>query len=155
MGRKDRAMGVIWILLGVIISIWSATFPFGGMEEPGPAYLPLACGLIIGVLGAVLFLRPANQNQDETGKHAKPIFPRGSAGRRVALTIAGMGFCATFMNILGFFLTVFFMILFLMRSVGPVKWKTALFCAILYSVASFFIFKVLLKTQLPVGILWI
>lgn len=155
MVRKDRVMGLLWVLLGIIISIWSATFPFGGIEEPGPAYLPLACGILIAALGGILFLRPASPNENEPEKHGKPIFPRGSAGRRVALTIAAMGFCAASMYVIGFVLSVFVMILFLMRSVGPIKWKVALFYAVLYSFASFLIFKVLLKTQFPVGILWI
>lgn len=150
MERQDRAMGLLWMLLGIIISAWSATFPFGGIEEPGAGYLPLACGVIIAVLGAILVARPANAN-DPGGK---PIFPRGPAGRRVALTIAAMGVCTALLYVLGFILSVFFMVLFLMRSVGPVKWKAALLYAVLYSSASYFVFKVLLKTQFPAGILW-
>lgn len=155
MGLKDRVMGFLWMLLGITISIWSATFPFGGMSDPGPGYLPLACGLIIGLLGTVLLFSPAKPEANQPIKHGKSIFPRGAAARRVLLTIASMGFCAAVMSILGFVLSAFFMSLFLMRSVGPVKWKTAIFFAILYSFCSFFIFKVLLKTQLPVGTLWI
>ncbi len=153
MAANDRVMGVLWALLGIIISIWSSTFPFGGIEEPGPAYLPLACGVMIAIFGAILFFKRGDQG-GESAQHAKRIFPRGSAGRRVALTIAAMSLCSAFMYLLGYVLSVIFMVLFLMRSVGPVKWRTAFFYALLYSFASYFIFKVLLKTQFPVGILW-
>lgn len=155
MGRKDRVMGFVWMLLGIVISASSARFPFGGMSDPGPGYLPLACGLIIGALGAILLFRPEKPKDDEPKKPEKAVFPRGAAGRRVLLTMASMGFCAAVMNIIGFILSAFFMSLFLMRSSGPVKWKTAVFFAILYSFGSFLIFKVLLKTQLPAGSLWI
>jgi predicted branched-subunit amino acid permease len=54
---------------------------------------------------------------------------------------------------LGFFLTVFFLILFLMRAIQPQKWSAAVLYALVCAGGALIVFKVLLKTQLPGGFL--
>ena len=56
MKKKDTAMAIVWVLLGLTISIWSATFPFGGLEDPGPAFFPLGTGLFIIAFGMIMFM---------------------------------------------------------------------------------------------------
>ena len=127
-------MGIFWILLGLTISIWSATFPFGGLKAPGPALLPLACGLIVILLGLDYAL-PG----EELKKVIRPVrpserlFPQGAPGRRVALTLGSMVLSAILLVPLGFVLTVFFLILFLMRAIQPQKWSVCrLLCLCLF-----------------------
>ena len=153
MQRNDRAMGLFWILFGLTIAGWSAaTFPFGDMANPGPGYLPLACGILLAILGvALLFVR---NNEEEAGGHRAALFPRGAAARRVAFTVGSMVLCAGLMEYIGFVPAAFLMTLVLMRAVDPVRWQMALVYAFVYSVGSFILFQLLLKTPLPVGMLW-
>jgi uncharacterized protein (DUF58 family) len=53
----------------------------------------------------------------------------------------------------GFVLTVFLLIVFLMRTIHPQKWGVAILYAFVLAVGSFIVFKVLLNTQLPGGFL--
>jgi len=147
-------MGLFWVVFGVGISVWSATFPFGGLANPGPGYLPLACGVLIALLGAGLIFMPTTVNEERAGSD-QHIFPRGLACRRVVLTVASMLFCAGMMNVIGFILAVFVALIFLMRVVGTVRWKMAFFYALLYTVGSYILFEVFLKTPFPVGTLWL
>jgi hypothetical protein len=151
--ERDLVMGIFWILLGLIISIWSATFPFGGLKDPGPAFLPLACGLILISLGLILLLDARVGKIDSSGEPAEQLLPQGAAGMRVKLTLGGMLLSAILLEPLGFFLTVFFLILFLMRAIQPQKWSAAVFYSFVYAGGALVVFKVLLKTQLPGGFL--
>ena len=54
---------------------------------------------------------------------------------------------------LGFILTVFFLILFLMRTIEPQKWRVSVFYAAISALSTFVVFKVLLQTPLPEGLL--
>ena len=72
---------------------------------------------------------------------------------RVALTLGSMLLSAILFVPLGFVLTVFFLILFLMRAIQPQKWSVAIFYSFVSAAGAFIVFKVLLKSQLPGGFL--
>ena len=144
-------MGILWVVLGLTISIWSATFPFGGMKDPGPAFLPLGCGVILILLGSITVFQGRTRNADPSTKRFERLLPQGAAGKRLAYTMGSMLLSIILLTPLGFVLTVFFLILFLMRTIHPQKWRVAVFYAFVLAVGSFIVFKVLLKTQLPGG----
>jgi len=146
-------MSVFWIVFGLTISIWSATFPLGGLRDPGPALLPLACGLIVILLGAIMFFQVRTRKGDSPLTSSGRLFPQGAAGMRVALTLGAMVLSAVLLMSLGFVLTVFLLILFLMRAIEPQKWSVAIFYSFVSAAGAFIVFKVLLKSQLPGGFL--
>ena len=144
-------MAIFWILLGMTIAAWSATFPFGNLEDPGPAYFPAALGLIVAVIGILLLIRARKAKEGNALRPLKPSVSHRAAVRRVVLCLAGMTLSAVLFETLGFVLTMFLMILFMMRTIAPQKWKTALFYSLISALGSLFVFRVLLKTQLPSG----
>lgn len=153
MKKRDRVMAIFWILLGLMISIWSATFPFGKLKAPGPALLPLALGLILILLGGILFFQAIIRKGGTSPEALSPFIPVGAAFMRVAFTLGGLLLSIAFLEHLGFILTTFFLILFLMRAIEPQKWKLAVFYALVSALGSFILFQVFLKTPLPRGFL--
>lgn len=153
MRKADAVVAIFWILLGLTISIWSATFPFGGWEAPGPGFLPLFLGLILILLGSILFFVTIKRKEGSPMATFASLIPDRAAFIRVALTLGGMLVSAALFEYLGFVLTVFFLILFLMRAIQPQKWIVAVLYALLSAFGSFVLFKVLLNTTLPRGFL--
>jgi putative tricarboxylic transport membrane protein len=154
MKNRDRSMATIWILLGLIISIWSSTFPFGTWDDPGPAFFPLGCGFILIALGSVLFFLAGKRGQDVAAKSPEPLLPGGAAGKRVYFGLGGILLSAALFETLGFVVTCFLMILFLIRITDPKrKWSYALFYSVVSALVSYVVFKLLLKTELPAGFL--
>jgi hypothetical protein len=151
MKKRDTIMAIFWILLGLTISIWSATFPFGGLEDPGPAYFPTALGLIIIVIGMIMLFRARKEKEGNVLSPSEPPISHRASVMRVIFCLAGMTLSAVFFEILGFILTMFLMILFMMRTIDPQKWRKALFYSLISALGSLFVFRVLLKTQLPTG----
>ena len=153
MKKRDAAAGLCWILFGSIISIWSAAFPFGSRDAPGPAIFPLGAGLIIIFLGSVLFFQARKQHGGKPAEGFVPLIPHGPALARVALSLGGMLLSAVLIDFLGFLLTFFCLILFLMRAIQPRKWRMDLFYAVFFTLGAYVLFQVLLKTTLPAGFL--
>ena len=153
MKKKDSSMAIFWILLGLTISIWSSRFPFGGLAHPGPAYFPLGTGLAITVLGVIMLFHAGRGGKSSSSDRSDPLIPQRAAVKRVGFCLCGMALSAVLFEPLGFVLSMFFMILFMMRTIDPQKWKTSLFYSLVSALGSFFVFKVLLKTQLPSGFL--
>ena len=146
-------MAVFWILLGLTISIWSSRFPFGGLAHPGPAYFPLGTGLAITAFGVIMLFQARRGEKGNPSGSPEPLVPHRAAVVRVVLCLCGMVLSAVLFETLGFVLTMFLMILFMMRTIAPQKWKTSLFYSLISALGSLFVFKVLLKTQLPSGFL--
>ena len=153
MKKRDLGMAVFWVLLGITISIGSSRFPFGGLAHPGPAYFPGGLGLVITIFGVIVFFQARKAREEGGVKPSAPPSPNRAATRRVVFCLAGMTLSAVLFETLGFVLTMFLMILFMMRTIAPQKWKTALFYSVVSALGSLFVFKVLLKTQLPGGLL--
>ncbi len=153
MKKRDLVTAAFWVIFGLIISIWSFTFPIGTWEEVGPAVLPFACGLILILLGSILFFRVLKQSEGKAKKVVNPIIPYGAAFRRVAITVVGTFISAAIIDFFGFILTVFFLTLFLFRGVQPTKWKVDIFFALVFTSGSYVLFQVLFKTTLPIGFL--
>ncbi len=151
--KRDAATAVCWITLGLIVSIWSASFPFGKSERPGPAIFPLGTGLILICLGMVLFVQTRKRDEEKNEEKVVPLIPRGPAFRRVAFSLGGMLLSAVLLDHLGFIVTFFCLILFLVRGVQPQEWKKDIFYAVLFPLAAYMLFQVLLKTTLPTGFL--
>ena len=153
MKKRDRLMAIFWILFGLTISIWSATFAFGGPEDPGPGFFPLGLGLIIAAFGMIMFFQTMKRKEDDPLRPSAPFVLHRAGVRRVVFCLLGMLFSAALFKTLGFVLAMFLMILFMMRTIEPQKWRTALFYSVISALGSLFIFKFLLKTMLPNGIL--
>ncbi len=153
MKKRDAVTAIFWILLGLTISIWSATFPFGSLKAPGPAFLPLTLGLILILLGSILFLQTITPKEGSPKGTFVSLIPERAAFIRVAFSLGGMLLSAIFLEFLGFILTVFCLILFLMRAIEPQKWRVAIFYALVSALSSFIVFQVIFKTSLPRGFL--
>ena len=151
--KRDAATAVCWITLGLIICIWSASFPFGKSDRPGPAIFPLGTGLILICLGSVLFVQARKRDGEKSEEKLIPIIPRGAAFRRVAFSLGGMLLSAVLLDYLGFIVTFLCLILFLVRGVQPQEWKKDTFYAAVFTLAAYMLFQVLLKTTLPKGFL--
>ena len=152
MKKRDIVIAFLWIILGLTISIWSSTFPLGSWEFIGPAFLPMACGLILILLGCLLFLQARKQRGDP----AKPLvslIPQGASFTRVALSLGGLFLSAGIFDLFGFVLTIFLLILFLIQAIQPIKWRTAISYALVFTLGSYLLFQFILKTSLPRGFL--
>ena len=149
MKKRECTVALCWVIIGLVVSIWSWTFPFGTWEAVGPAVLPFGCGLILILLGSIFFFQVWKQNGGEVKEALAPLIPRGAAFRRVAISVGGMLLSGALIGFLGFLLTVFSLTLFLLRGVQPKRWGGDAFYALVFTGGCYVLFQSYSKQHFP------
>lgn len=114
---------------------------------PGSGFMPLITGILMCVFSALRFLQA---HLKKSGKVEK-IWANIRFGKLIFVLLMLLIY-ALLLEKLGFILCTFFLILILIRFVGPRTWLTSLLGAGIASIISYLLFETWLKTQLPKGI---
>lgn len=151
--RKEHAIAAVcWMILGCVICIWSATFPFGTREAQGPAIFPFGSGLALILLGSILLFQRGGKSPTISKQIPPQPIEQRSGFLRVGLCFCSMLCAAVLFDVLGFLPTTFCLSLVLMRAIQPRTWRIDLFYTVVFALGSYLLFKVLLKTTLPTGL---
>jgi len=151
MGRKDCISSIFWLIISVLILKESWDLPFGTLSRPKPGFFPLIIGMALGLLSLTLLVKSWLGKKDSREDFI--FFPERGGWKRVGLTLGTMLVFYLIFESVGFPLTTFFLILVLIRFVEPHKWLYSVGTAALISLCSYLLFQVLLKSDLPMGIL--
>ncbi len=131
MQKAERIVASLCVLLGFGI-LWQA----GRMEYltsigPGPGFFPWWLGLILTGL-SIVWLLSATRRSAEKGEHG--FFPEWRGLRRILLVTGAIIASGLAMEFVGFQLTMFFFVAFVLTTLGWRRWALT---AILSSVLSF------------------
>ena len=137
-----------------VIGAWQQGLVKKGV--PGPGFLPFICGIaLIGISLMVLIValgKDKNKNREEAG--LEKFFPEKESGRRVAFALTAPILYAIFLPYLGFLLTTFVFMLFMLRLMEPQKWYKVFLVSFFTALLAYLLFGAL-EVQLPRGILGI
>lgn len=148
MGR-DKWSSLFWVGVGVLICILSIRLSLGTLRSPGPGFLPFISGALLGGLALVVHLQVRRKNSSL--QETKPIWRDPRRGLRMILTFIVLLAYAVGMEYLGFLISTFLFIAFLLKFIEPQRWTVVLFGSILASGVSYCIFELILQVQLPKG----
>ena len=140
----DRVAGAALALFALIVLWESRRLPLGSLSNPGPAYMPVGLALLLLVGGAAIAA---------LGSAAAPLSSLGfrTEWRHTVAIFAACAFCALGLERLGYRLTIFVALLFLLFVVerkGPVA---SLVFAAAFAAGTFLLFDTLLRVPLPRG----
>lgn len=154
--KRDRASALFWLILSCLI-IWQANrLPFGMLSRPRPGFLPLIIGIILGVLSLFLLIdsfRKGKIDGEKGEKISGRFFPDLPGFKRVALSLTALLFFNLFFEILGFLICTFFLILFLLKAVNSYRWAFSIVISAFVSISTYLLFEIVLKSNLPAGML--
>jgi putative tricarboxylic transport membrane protein len=151
MKRYDQMSSLVWLAFAIYICIESSRLSFGSFHNPGPGFLPLLIGLILGILSLLVFL--LSRLSKETEKIDQPWYPKERWKKLIWVLIALFAY-AVCLEILGFLISTFLLLVFLFRAgIETQKWMWAIGGSAIASLSSYAVFELWLKTQLPKGIL--
>lgn len=145
MARTDAVTAGTALVFAAVAVYEASKLPFGTVRNPGPGFLPWWAGVTLGLL-AVVLLRQALASRPG-------VSPAG--GGRGVLRVGGLlvvlAAYVLFLEALGYPLSTFLLVLFMLRVVDPHRWALALGVAAIAAVGSYGLFAVWLQVPLPPG----
>lgn len=150
MKRYDKVSSLAWLMASIAIIMGSSTYSFGKWSNPGPAFLPLWCGIIMAALSLIVFVQAILKDKAEAKEKEEVSFFTARWSKLVATLIILFAY-AFFIEIFGFLMMTFVFMILALKVVEPTKWETALITSVLATTLSYFLFESWLKVPMPRG----
>jgi len=143
--KADRWIGILFALFSIYICVESVGLGLGTYQQPGAGFVSFYAGLILGILSLALVLLAFLHYVDgeETWDNPAQIL-------MVFLSLIGFTLLVEW---LGFILTAFLLICFLLKVVERRGWAFSVGVAVIVAGSSYVVFDVWLRAQLPAGVL--
>ena len=144
MVRRDVVVAALALAFGVTALYESAKLPFGTVRNPGPGFFPWWTSVVLDVLALVLLAQALTSRSTAVRRDS------GRIAKVVALLIV-LGAYMLLLDPLGYLLSTFLLVLFMLRWIDTQRWRVALGVAAVTSVGSYVIFAIWLSIPLPRG----
>ncbi|MBX9758158.1 MAG: tripartite tricarboxylate transporter TctB family protein [Beijerinckiaceae bacterium] len=144
----DTIAGGLTAALGVYITMTAMRWEVMGPDGPGPGFFPVGYGVALVALSIILIVQraAAKRTNDETAIDWQGL-------RRAATTWIAFAGAAALMPIIGFFVSLGLLTLFLSLTVFEKSLKTALLNGVLIGLGFYIVFGLALDVSLPTGLL--
>jgi putative tricarboxylic transport membrane protein len=148
MRKYDVLSGLFLLVVSLVILGGSLQLQVGTFTAPGSGFFPLLTGLVMGIF-SILIIAQAR----DTTKMPVRFWAPAANRRGIYLSFLFILAYALILERLGFIVsTTLFFILF-SRYVSGHRWTTAVFFALVTSLATYFVFNLVLQAPLPQGII--
>ena len=148
--NNDQVSSGIWFFISLIICLASLQYRMGTLSSPGSGFLPFLSGLAIGFFSIVGFIHATIQkNRGEIWES----FLKAVRWEKALIILISLFAYSLLLGLIGFFLCTLLFIGLLLRVVVPQRWPLVMGGSVLITVASYIVFEVLLKAQMPKGLL--
>jgi hypothetical protein len=142
----DASAALFWFALALLVCYGATLLGVGSASEPGSGFIFLWSGLIMAVLALAALgdaLRGAGEESREFGRTNWP---------KVFLVLMALLLYGFLLEKLGFILTTFGLLSFLLTMSDETKWPNIFTVAGAAAIGSFALFELWLKIRLPKGI---
>jgi putative tricarboxylic transport membrane protein len=140
--KPDWRSGFFFFLLGVVVCYFSSRIGLGKPSHPGPGFMPFLAGLLLAFLSLVLLLQVAFGRMVQS-------WPITFRVKNIAVILAAMAAYGFLLDRIGFLFITFLFVTFLIRVIEPRSWVKSIMAGACSAVASYLLFEILLKSQLP------
>jgi putative tricarboxylic transport membrane protein len=153
MKKHELVSSLVWMAVGLLFLTGSAGLGLGKLGEPGPGLFPFVMAACLVSFSSVHFISSLRKGVPSSLSTGERFWPQSDGLKRILLTIILLfGFVFT-LNYLGFVLTAFLFMFIVLRFVEPQRWLTVLLIGSLTTALSYLVFKLWLRSNLPVGFL--
>jgi len=146
--NNDQVSAAIWLMLGLVITFTSIPYGLGTLDSPRTGFMPFLAGLAISLFSFIGIAHATLKQKKGVGW--KPVM-RGLRWKKALIVLIALLAYVLLLKPLGFSVCTALFIGFLLRAVHPQKWPVVIAGAIGTAVATFGLFELWLKAQLPKG----
>jgi putative tricarboxylic transport membrane protein len=140
------ASALFWVALGILVCYGAIRLGLGSVMEPGSGFIFFWSGLILVILSLMVLAESLHSTEEivqETGE---------MNWVKIALVLMSLVLYAFFLERLGFVVTTFVLLTFLLGLIAGTNWVRSFGLAGAAALGSFAIFELWLKIRLPKGI---
>jgi len=149
MEKSDRYTSLIYAGFGLYIAFEGYRLELGTLRAPKPGFLVFWGGIALSILSLVLFIQTLLPQETEK----TTLWGKTLQWRKVLKLTASLFFYAIVLRWLGFLLSTFLLLLYLLKGLEPQRWRVALILSIVATVLCYLVFGVFLELRFPEGIL--
>lgn len=154
MNKLDVFSGVFWLIVSAYICINSTRLGLGRFHNPGPGFLFFWGGIVLGILSIIVLIMALVSKRKGIQEGEERIFGNINWVKVIAVVLSLIAY-GIILERLGFLVSTFLFIAFLLSSIEPKKWYIVIITAIVSSSLTYALFEIWLKVRLPKGILGI
>jgi len=140
------SVALFWVALGILVCYGASRLGVGSASEPGSGFIFFWSGLIL-VVWSLIALAESLRDGEEAIREIGAM-----NWRKIVLVLLALLSYAFFLEKLGFVLTTFVLMSFLLAMIEGKHWSKSLGVAGAAAAGSFVIFELWLKIRLPHGI---
>ena len=149
MGRSGVISALTLLALALAALLESSKLPFGTFSSPQPGFFPLILAIFLAFFSVLLLAQEISQTDGEGGASLGGV----ALWKRISLAVGALVAFGLLFETLGYVLSTFLFIAFLLRAVERQKWWLVVVVAFCTSLVIYLLFGLLLNTPLPAGIL--
>jgi hypothetical protein len=148
---EHRIGSIFWLAIGIFAAIHSYRLGLGSFRHPGSGFIFFLSALVMVILSAIdltgtLIRKPKAQLKE-------PSVWKDLRWQKVLLVLCGLSVYTFLLNLAGFWIATFLLMIFLFKGVEPTRWLIAVTSSLITVFLSYVVFKVLLLVEFPQGIL--
>ena len=140
------AGALFWVAVGMLLCYGATRLGLGSITEPGAGFIFFWSGLLLVLLSLIVLTDSVRKGEDLVEEMGKMNWAK------IALVLFSLLLYAFFLERLGFALTTFVLLSFLLGWIQGTNWGRSLLVASGAPLACFAIFELWLKIRLPKGI---
>ena len=140
------AGALFWVAAGLLACYGATRLGLGSVTEPGVGFIFFWSGLILVILSLVVLADSIRSSEDTVREMGEMNWAK------IALVLLSLLLYAFFLERLGFVLTTFVLMSFLLGCIEGTNWIRSLGVAGAAALASYAIFELWLKIRLPKGL---
>jgi putative tricarboxylic transport membrane protein len=142
----NGSVALFWVALGILVCYGASRLGLGSVTEPGPGFIFFWSGVILVIL-SLMDLAKSLHDAEELVQET-----RAMNWIKITLMTLSLLLYAFFLERLGFVVTTFILLSFLLGWIERTGWAGSLGIATAATLGSFAIFELWLKIRLPKGI---
>jgi putative tricarboxylic transport membrane protein len=149
--QRNRDIVSSLVCAGIGLLFFVGSFKYGDIRGgvPNAGLFPFLAGCLLMILSLTAFF--SAMTAKEEGKR-ETFFPQANSLKKLLILMSSLIAYEFSLALLGFIITTFLFMMFLLRFIEPQKWTMVVSASILTTAFSYIIFQLFLKVQLPHGI---
>jgi putative tricarboxylic transport membrane protein len=149
MRRTDFISALTLLALALAALLEASKLPFGRVGSPQAGFFPLILAVLLAIFSLVFLAQAIGMHKAEPGDSRG----RSTTWTKIVLAVGALIVFGLLFESLGYIISTFLFIAFLLRVVERQRWSSVVVIALFTSLGTYLVFGLLLNTPLPGGML--